>query len=179
VGAGTGAELLHLAATFPGWRFTAVDPSAPMLRRCRERAEAAGIEDRCDFHEGVVDSLSSEVAFDGATALLVSQFLVEGDARRAFFRSIADRLRPRAPLVVADLAAPQLSGELLELWKRAWLHAGIPAENLERMTEAFGQHVAVLAPEEVAGIVGDGGFEPPTRCFQSILIHGWATRRSG
>ncbi|WP_232288441.1 class I SAM-dependent methyltransferase [Anaeromyxobacter sp. K] len=38
VGAGTGAELLSLAAAFPGWRFTAVDPSEPMLRRCRARA---------------------------------------------------------------------------------------------------------------------------------------------
>ena len=31
VGAGTGAELLALAARFPSWRFMAVDPSAPML----------------------------------------------------------------------------------------------------------------------------------------------------
>lgn len=26
VGAGTGTELAHLAAKFPGWRFTAVEP---------------------------------------------------------------------------------------------------------------------------------------------------------
>jgi len=39
VGAGTGAELLYLAQAFPQWRFTAVDPSAPMLDICRQRAQ--------------------------------------------------------------------------------------------------------------------------------------------
>ncbi|HYG70445.1 MAG TPA: class I SAM-dependent methyltransferase, partial [Anaeromyxobacteraceae bacterium] len=86
VGAGTGAELLHLAAAFPGWRFTAVDPSEPMLRRCRLRADAAGLSARCRFHEGAVDTLPEEErAFDGATALLVSQFVVDPEARRGFF----------------------------------------------------------------------------------------------
>lgn len=178
-GAGTGAELLHLAAAFPGWRFTAVDPSEPMLRRCRARAEAAGVSGRCRFHEGTVDGLpADERAFDGATALLVSQFLVDPGARRGFFRAIADRLRPGAPLMMADLAAPAPSGGLLELWEQAWRHAGVPAEQAARMREAYGKLVAVLPPEEVAAIVTAGGFDAPLRCFQSILIHGWLARRS-
>lgn len=179
VGAGTGAELLHLAAAFPGWRFTAVDPSEPMLRRCRTSVEAAGVSARCRFHEGLVEDLpADEGAFDGATALLVSQFLVDREARSGFFRSIADRLRPRAPLMVADLASPDPSGPLVELWRRAWLHAGVPAEQVARLHESFGKQVAVLPPEEVASIIGAGGFEHPLRCFQSILIHGWLARRT-
>ena len=42
VGAGTGAEIAHLAERFPGWRFTALDPSGAMLEVCRQRAERAG-----------------------------------------------------------------------------------------------------------------------------------------
>jgi tRNA (cmo5U34)-methyltransferase len=38
VGVGTGSELLALAHAFPQWRFTAVDPAAPMLDICRQRA---------------------------------------------------------------------------------------------------------------------------------------------
>lgn len=180
VGAGTGAELLHLAAAFPGWRFTAVDPSEPMLRRCRARVEAAGLSARCRFHEGTVESLPDEDRpFDGATALLVSQFVVAREARRRFFRAIADRLRPRAPLVVADLACATPAGGLLALWERAWLHADVPAEQVARMRESlFGGQVSVLPPEEVAAIIAGGGFEAPLRCFQSILIHGWLARRS-
>ena len=178
VGAGTGAELLHLAAAFPGWRFTAVDPSAPMLARCRAHVEAAGIAPRCELHEGTVESLPERGAFDGATALLVSQFLVEPDARREFFATIAARLHPGAPLMVADLAAPAAPDELLSLWQSAWRFAGVPAEQVERMTEAFGRQVAVLPPEDVAALIGAGGFEAPVRCFQTILIHGWLARRS-
>jgi tRNA (cmo5U34)-methyltransferase len=179
VGAGTGAELLHLAAAFPGWRFTAVDPSEPMLRRCRLRAEAAGLGTRCSFHLGTVDDLpAGEGVFDGATALLVSQFLVDREARRGFFRAIADRLRPGAPLVVADLAAPAPSARLVTLWERAWLYADVPAERVARLRETFGKQVAVLPEEEVAAIIAAGGFDEPTRCFQGILIHGWLARRS-
>ncbi|ABC81804.1 class I SAM-dependent methyltransferase [Anaeromyxobacter dehalogenans] len=178
-GAGTGAELLYLAAAFPGWRFTAVDTSEPMLRRCRARAEAAGVADRCQFHVGTVGDLPGAAGdHDGATALLVSQFLVDRAARQAFFRAIANRLRPGAPLVVADLAAPSLSGGLAALWGRAWLHAGVPAEQVARMPETFAEQVAVLPPDEVAALVAAGGFDAPLRCFQSVLIHGWVARRS-
>ena len=180
VGAGTGAELVHLAAAFPGWRFTAVDPSEPMLRRCRLRAEAAGVSERCRFHEGIVESLpEAERGFDGATALLVSQFMVDPHARSGFFRAIADRLRPNAPLMVADLASPSLDSPLVDLWERAWLHAGVPAEQVARMREPFGRFVAVPPPEEVEAIIASGGFGAPVRCFQSVLIHGWVARRAG
>ncbi len=47
VGAGTGLELLALAQRFPRWRFTAAEPSGPMLAICRQRAEASGIAARC------------------------------------------------------------------------------------------------------------------------------------
>jgi tRNA (cmo5U34)-methyltransferase len=179
VGAGTGAELLHLAAAFPSWRFTAVDPSEPMLRRCRARVEEAGLSARCRLHQGTVEDLSPEDGpFDGATALLVSQFLVEPEARRRFFRAIAGRLRAGAPLVVADLACAAAPEGLVDLWGRAWLHAGVPAEQVARLREPFGKLVAVLSPEEVEAIIAAGGFEAPLRCFQSVLIHGWLARRA-
>lgn len=178
VGAGTGAELLYLAEAFPGWRFTAVDPSEPMLRRCRARAEAAGIGARCRFHDGVVASLpEDERGFDGATSLLVSQFLVDPEARRRFFADVAERLAPGAPLVLADLASPA-EYDLMPLWKRAWLHAGVPPERVEKLDEAYGTHVAVLPPGEVVGLVRAAGFEDLARCFQTVLIHGWVARRA-
>lgn len=98
VGAGTGAEMIYLAQRFPHWAFTAVEPSVLMLNVCRRRAEEHGFAARCSFHEGYLDSLPSTESFDAATCLLVSQFLVEQQARSNFFRTIAQRLQPNAIL---------------------------------------------------------------------------------
>lgn len=86
---GTGSELIYLAQRFPQWHFTAVEPSAPMLDVCRRRVEACGIASRCVFHEGYLDSLPGSGAFDAATSLLVSHFILERGARSNFFRAIA------------------------------------------------------------------------------------------
>src|SRR3990167_9530846 len=66
-GAGTGAEARYLAARFPGWRFTLVDPSAPMLAVARRHAEAEGFADRCTFHASYVSAAPPEL-HDAATS---------------------------------------------------------------------------------------------------------------
>ncbi len=176
VGAGTGAELLYLADAFPRWRFTAVDPSAPMLARCRVRCRDAGVAARCEFHEGYVDSLPA-TDFDGATALLVSHFLVDPTQRRDFFREIAGRLRPHAPLVSFDLVMPTAYSEpLQQLWRRAWCFAGHTAEAVDQMLQTFGERVAVVAPSELAQLIAEAGFERPVLCYQALLMHGFVTR---
>src|SRR3989337_2017029 len=71
VGAGTGAELAHLAQQFTRWNFTAVEPSGAMLDICRRRADDGGFASRCYFHEGYLDSLPIEGVHDAATCLLV------------------------------------------------------------------------------------------------------------
>lgn len=180
VGAGTGAEVLDLARAFPRWRFTALDTSTPMLSRCRVRVNDAGLRDRVRFHEGDIHGLPADAGpFHGATAILVSQFLVEPDRRRCFFRSIAERLPAKAPLVFADLAADELDGELMQLWKGVWRFAGAPEENIEGMAKSFGRMVSVVAPQEVERLVVSGGFDAPTRIFQTVFIHGWLARRTG
>src|SRR3712207_7126151 len=49
---------------------------------------------RCAFHAGYLDSLPPAEAFDVATALLVSQFILDRAARSGLFRGIGERLRP-------------------------------------------------------------------------------------
>jgi tRNA (cmo5U34)-methyltransferase len=46
VAAGTGAEILELGKTNPGWRFFGADPAEPMLDLAKEKIEAAGLSDR-------------------------------------------------------------------------------------------------------------------------------------
>ena len=180
VGAGTGAEIAHLARRFPRWRFLALDPSAQMIAACRARAERDGFADRCQFHAGLVETLPDEAAFDGATCLLVSQFLLDPAARTAFFAQIARRLHPGGTLAWADLAwdtaAPDYPA-MLRLWMRTMSGAGLDAEAIERMREAYARDVAILPPERVAALVADAGFEAPLRFHQAGMIHAWCARR--
>ena len=180
VGAGTGAEIAHLARRFPRWQFLALDPSGQMIEMCRARAAREGFADRCAFHVGLLDSLPQADTFDGATCFLVSQFLLDPAARTAFFASIARHLRPGGMLAWADLAwdtaAPDFPA-MLRLWLRTMSGAGLDADAIERMRAAYARDVAILPPDRVAALVADAGFEAPLRFHQAGMIHGWCARR--
>lgn len=180
VGVGTGVELAHLAGQFPGWRFTAVDPSGAMLDVCRERATQGGFLSRCDFHEGYLDTLPAGPGHDGATCFLVSQFLLEPKARTAFFREIADRLVPGAILANADLASDTESPAyeaLLRNWMTLMSSAQVPPAMLERARAAYAKDVAIVPSAQVAGLIEAAGFTAPVQFFQAGLMHGWFCTR--
>lgn len=180
VGAGTGLELAHLARKNPGWRFTAVEPSGPMLDVCRQRAEQEGFAPRCRFHAGYLDSLPAMDPCDAATCFLVSQFIVDQRARSGFFREIAGRLRPGGILASSDLASDVESAEyevLLRAWMDMMAGADVPPAGIERMRKAYANDVAVLPADRVASIIESGGFGPPVRFFQAGLIHAWLSQR--
>ena len=182
VGVGTGAELAHLAGQYPGWRFTAVDPSSGMLDVCRQRAQADGFADRCVFHEGYVESLDATPAYDAATCFLVSQFILDPSARIAFFRSIFERLIPGGVLASTDLASDVESAEydtLLRLWMNMMSASGVTQEGMDRMRHAYAHDVGVLPPAAVAAMIRESGFESAVPFFQAGLIHGWISKRAG
>jgi tRNA (cmo5U34)-methyltransferase len=179
VGAGTGLELADLAQRFPGWSFTAVEPSAPMLRICRQRAEKDGITARCTFHEGYLDSLPLGEKFDAATSLLVSHFILRREDRLSYFQQIASHLHPGGCLVSADLSG-DIGSDKYEQQMATWLQmmrlTDITPEQAENMRAAYAKDVAILPPAEVEAIIVDSGFHPPMQFLQTMLIHAWFTR---
>lgn len=180
VGAGTGAEIAHLAERFPGWHFTAVDPSGAMLDVCRQRAEQGGFLSRCRFHKGYLETLPSGPGYDGATCFLVSQFQLDPDARTAFFHEIGLRLKPRGILANADLASDTGSPAyeaLLRSWMTLMSSAGVQPEMLEKARAAYARDVAILPPVQVAGLIEAAGFEAPVQFYQAGLMHGWSCER--
>lgn len=179
VGAGTGVELAFLAGAFPRWRFTALDPSGQMLALCRQRAEAEGFASRCTFHEGYVHALPRDARHDGATCLLVSQFILDPAARTAFFGDIAARLRPGAVLATADLATgarAEAGDALLRCWFEVMTAGGLDADALQRMREAYARDVAVVAPRQVVSMLQSAGFANPVQFFQAGMMHAWFCR---
>lgn len=181
VGVGTGVELAHLAQNNPEWRFTAVEPSGPMLDLCRQRAETEGFASRCQFHEGYVDSLSASSPHDAATCFLVSQFILDQQARTDFFRQISRNLKSGGVLASSDLASDVESPEyavLLRGWMKMMAASDIPPEGIDRMRKAYSNDVGVLPPSRIASMIESGGFEPPVQFFQAGLIHAWLSKRA-
>jgi tRNA (cmo5U34)-methyltransferase len=173
--------LLHLAATFPGWRFTAVDPSVPMLDVLRHKADEQGILGRCVLHAGYLDSLPTGDDFDAATSFLVSHFITDRDERAGFFREIADRLGPDGVLINADLAGDLDTGvcqDLLRVWCRVMSGSGFDEAGVQRLRDAYARDVGVLHPRDVADLLVLGGFDSPVAFYQAGMIHAWYARRS-
>lgn len=180
VGAGTGKEIVHLAGVFPSWQFVAVEPSEAMMAVCRQNIENAGIAGRCQFHQGYVDSLPQGESFDSATSFLVSQFILDQDERKSFFREIAGRLKPEGLLVNTDLSFDKdldIYTDILAVWFRTMSSADMPAEALEKMKATYDRDVGILPPAAVGSMIASAGFGTPVNFFQAGLIHGWFAKR--
>ncbi len=177
VGAGTGAEVMSLADAYPGWSFTIVEPAPAMLAICKDKVIAAGLSGRCEFHEGFVEDLPDLPRHHIATAVLVSQFILDRSARVAFFRAIADRLTESGVIVSADLATDGGQDDpVMAFWGEIMRVNGMSDEDWKAYQETVARAVAIAAPAEVEAIMVEGGFAPPVQVFQAALIHGWVSR---
>ena len=175
VGAGTGLEVAYLGRIHPGWRFTIVEPSGPMLEVCRWRLEEEELSARCDVFHGYLDTLPAEPIHDAATSLLVSHFILDHQERAQFYKAIAERLRPGGLLVNADLAANPSAPDFSAVMN-AWLSMLDP-EKAEFYQAAFGRDFATMTPEQVEIALASSGFSPPAQVFQTLLIRGWVAQR--
>ena len=181
VGLGTGTELIELAKFYPDWKFTAVEPSKPMLDICRARVDELGFSERCTFHEGTLESLPAGTSFDAATALMVSHGFSQREARIDFFAEIAARLKPGALLVSSDLSCDVTTynyQKLLESWIGMMRFSGVPASEIEKFVAGYVPGNVVLPPREVEAIIEAGGFEAPVQFFQGLLLGAWVSRRA-
>ncbi len=182
VGAGTGSELMYLAAAFPSWRFTVVEPSAPMLEICRARIAEAGIGERCTLHEGVVPTLPAGPPHDAAVAHFVSHFLVEPGSRQAFFADIAARLAPGGHLVAADIAGSKAEADwpaMVRLFDPGLALCGMDESARADYWTSLGRDVALQSVGEVSALIGAAGFEQVTHMCRMLHMHGWHARRAG
>ena len=181
VGAGTGAELLALARAFPNWRFTAVDPSAPMLAVCQQLAVEAKIADRCEFLSCYAHELPPGEPYDAATSVLVSHFITDRAQRVAFYRELSARLRPGGWLVTADLTTspPGQHENLYAVWQQMMRLTGATEEQIQAMLTTYGREVALLTIPEMEALLAEAGFAAPVHFSQSLLIHAGYARRAG
>ncbi|GHA00545.1 SAM-dependent methyltransferase [Arenicella chitinivorans] len=174
VGAGTGREICYLANQFPQWRFTLVEPSHNMLSVCQATLKKLGLESRCEYHCGYIETLARTTQYDAATSILVSHFITDQQVRTNYFRHIASHLTPNGVLVNADLCADQSSAlynQELTLWFNTVARSGNPELSFEKLKLMYANDVALLPSRVVSSIINKAGFNTPIKFFQSGLIH--------
>jgi tRNA (cmo5U34)-methyltransferase len=179
-GAGGGAkEIVTAGALEPRWRFMAVDPSQPMMELAVARLEESGLLDRTDVVLGTVDDLPSDERFDAATLIGVLHHLPGDEAKRAILRSLARRLRPGAPLVLAcNHYAYASQPLLLAAWGERWRQQGAnPDEVTTKRAKILQGADPPDSEDAVAALLRHSGFEPPIRFFSSLFWGSWMTRR--
>lgn len=182
VGAGTGNELMAFGAAHPGWRLTAVDPAAPMLAAARRRVAEASFADRVRFVHGTAADLPGNARFDGASAILVSHFLPDDGAKLELFRAIGQRLKPGAPLVLANVAAAADDGahrRTIGLWRKWCLTRGKPAVEVDDMFAHVDRDLHLVPESRVVELLRAAGFTETMPFYQALAYTGmvaWMAR---
>ncbi|WP_229729294.1 class I SAM-dependent methyltransferase [Agaricicola taiwanensis] len=182
VGAGGGApEISNAHRLEPNWRFTAVDPSAAMLELTRQHLNQAGLDDCTELHLGLVEDLPEQSAFDAATLIGVLHHVPGDEAKVALLASIAKRLKPGAPLILAgNRLVYREHPLLLAAWGNRWRMTGAtPAEVEVKLGKILQGADPPAAESTVFNLLADAGFERPLSFFSSLFWGAWIAYRAG
>jgi tRNA (cmo5U34)-methyltransferase len=177
VGAGGGVELSVFARECLGWRFTAVDPSAEMLRQARAKLESAGAADRVTWVQGEVEK-SPDCPFDAATSFLALNF-VDVDRRLAILRQIHARLKKNAPFLIIDGCSDKNSARYdddLRLYAAFARRNGAPADLVQRAVEMQRTSLHGVMPDREQALLSEAGFVDTRLFYAGLSVFGWIAR---
>ena len=182
VGAGgTAQEIIAMAKLEPGWRFTAVDPSEPMLEAAKQQLAANNLLEKTELHLGHVEDLPADESYDAATLIGVLHHLDGDEAKRQILRSIRAHLKPGAPLIVAGNQYAYASQPLLlAAWGQRWRQHGASADEVKAKLGKILQGADPPHSEAaVQKLLHEGGFGDATRFFSSLFWGAWLVCETG
>ena len=180
VGAGgTAQEIIAMAMLEPTWRFTAVDPSEPMLEVAAQHLGANNLLERTSLHLGHVEDLTADESYDAATLIGVLHHLDGEVAKRKILRSIRAHLKPGAPLIVAGNQYAYASQPLLlAAWGQRWRqHGASPDEVKTKLGKILQGADPPHSEAAVQQLRHDSGFGDATRFFSSLFWGAWLTQK--
>lgn len=164
-----------MAKLEPSWRFSAVDPSEPMLEAAKQQLEANNLLERTAMHLGQVEDLAADESYDAAT--LIGVHLDRDDAKRQILRSIRAHIKPGAPPIVAGNQYAYASQPLLlAAWGQRWRQHGASADEVKVKLGKILQGADPPHSEAaVQKLLHDAGFGDATRFFSSLFWGAWLT----
>lgn len=182
VGAGGGAQEIVTASQLGSdWQFMAVDPSQPMMDIAVAELTRTGLAGRTEIHLGYVDDLPADRQFDAATLFGVLHHQRGDEAKRQLLHSIATRLAPGAPLILAGNRYAYASQPLLlAAWGERWRMQGATPDEVEAKLGKILEGADPPASEEaVAVLLEEAGFTQPAWFFSSLFWGACLSRRTG
>jgi len=140
-----------------------------------------GLADRTAFHLGTVDDLPADRRFGAATLIGVFHHQPGGEAKSRLLASIASRLVPGAPLIVAgNRYAYADQPLLLAAWGERWRMQGASdAEVKAKLGKILEGADPPASEEAVAALLAEAGFGAPTWFFSSLFWGACLVRRAG
>jgi tRNA (cmo5U34)-methyltransferase len=185
VGVGTGKELAVLGRARPARRFTAVDPSPEMLAKAETLIERENLAQRVTLVSGYVDELPASVRFDAATLLLVMHFLpddrgAERGGKAGLLEALARRLKPGAPLILADACGDPATPAFKRLLaaSRAWkILTGMTPEEEEEGYQRIIKTIPFVTEARIHELLAEAGFGAPEMFFRSLMFGAWIAWR--
>jgi tRNA (cmo5U34)-methyltransferase len=182
VGAGTGMEICTFGQKSPGWSFTGVDPSAEMLSLARKKIDDRKIACTADLVNGYAHDLPEECRFDAATCILVMHFLPDDGSKLRLLRSIGNRLKPGAPLILVDGFGARDSddfGRTVRAWKSFVKAQGVhPATVEDGFNGQILKRLQFVPEERITQLLAEAGLGRPLRFFTGFLYGGWVAVKS-
>lgn len=179
VGAGTGAEILSLSAAHPQWQLTGVDPSPDMVAIAQQQVIENGLGDRVKLHVGFTHELPESELYDAATLMLVMHFVPDHGEKLQLLQSIAQRLKPGAPLILADIYGDKTSAQFahfITAWKHRMLTLAVPAEKVEEQFQFITSDLNVATEARTIDLLQEAGFEVIERFYTAWIYGGWLAR---
>lgn len=181
VGVGTGMELCQLGPAHPSWRFLGVDPSESMLTLAKQKIERCELTERVEIYQGFVDELPTARLYDAATCILVMHFMPDDASKLALLQSIAQRLRPNACFILADIFGDKntKSFERLTLgWQRYGQNMGIPSTQIDNILATANSSVSSISEPRVIELLHLAGFNNIDRFFSAFWYGAWIATKN-
>jgi tRNA (cmo5U34)-methyltransferase len=176
VGAGGGMEVQTFGLAPVRWHFTGIDPSANMLTLAQDKVAANGLSDRVQLIQGIPNDLPLAPQYDAATCMFVLMHLPDDGSKLRLLQSIARRLKPGAPLILADSVRDRRA-EFVPAWQHYSVSRGIPVADMAAFLERIKTGGNTVTEARNLELLTEAGFSTTTRFFTAFVINGWLAIR--
>jgi tRNA (cmo5U34)-methyltransferase len=185
VGSGTGMELVNYSQLNPGWSLTGIEPSPEMMAIAKLELINQELQERVNLHTGYVNSLPETELMDAATLMLVMHFLPDDGAKLQLLQDIAQRLKPGAKFILADLYGDQGASyfnQFIQAWQALYfsqLDEETRAKAETNFPASIKNSIYFVPEARIIELLQMAGFNQVSKFYQAFLFGGWIAQYTG